>query len=167
MIKSIPPGVQTAFTPFNCRSMYGLGALHTPNATRYREHATYRGVGPFEASTEQHPDAQPKRSYQAKPMRSRMDTTELYARYKTEQLNSAAACSAARTKALERKAQQIAAAKRSGAMKRAALKLVSADRLAKKALYALINQTLKNEIKKAHHHSRLPWASTPATNPAA
>lgn len=44
MIKSIPPGVQTAFTPFNCRSMYGLGALHAPNATRYREHATYRGV---------------------------------------------------------------------------------------------------------------------------
>ena len=44
MIKSIPPGVQTAFTPFNCRSMYGLVALHAPNATRYREHATYRGV---------------------------------------------------------------------------------------------------------------------------
>lgn len=45
MIKSILPGVQTAFTPFNCRSMYGLGALHAPNATRYREHATYRGIG--------------------------------------------------------------------------------------------------------------------------
>ena len=107
-------------------------------------------LGSFEASPEQQPNTQPKRSYQAKPMRSRMDTTELYARYKTEQLNNAAACSAARTKAHERKAQNIAAAKRSGAMKRAALKLVSADRLAKKALYALINQTLKNEINKAH-----------------
>lgn len=35
MIKSILPGVQTAFSPFNCRSTNDLNTLHTPTVAIY------------------------------------------------------------------------------------------------------------------------------------
>lgn len=59
-------------------------------------------IGPFQASSEMHA-SKPKRSYQKAPMPMRIDTTELYARYKNEQKNLALARSDALSSARLRK----------------------------------------------------------------
>ena len=127
-------------------------------------------LGRFEpslASGDAHP---PKRKYEKRPMRSRVDTTLLYARYRAEQTDVQSQRALAWGKVRERKDRLIKAAKRRGRLKRAAIKLVGAARLEKKAMYALTSRSLVNDIARINElyfrerqaiydkHRRRAWA---------
>ena len=126
--------------------------------------------GAFVPLTEQGNSDRPVKQYQPKPMRSRIDTVGLYARYKHEMtaLNPLRAVELSR--AIQRKKRLIEDAKRSGRLKRATLKLIKGQRTTKRILYAQISLTLRDEISKInkgylnerqaiyHQHTRLTWA---------
>ncbi|MFU1965964.1 LPD7 domain-containing protein, partial [Bordetella bronchiseptica] len=112
----------------------------------------------------------PRRQYQKKPVRSRADTTELYARYKDEQKNLTAARAEALAAAKRRKDRAVVAAKQKAAAKRAAIKLAGGGRVAKKLLYSQTSATLRAELdgiykgytkerERLHQgHQRRQWA---------
>lgn len=105
-------------------------------------------LGPFQAcGAKGH--RTPTRQYQPRPMRSRMDTSELFARYQIEQESCAAGRAKATRDARAIRDQQITAAKRRAAIKRNVLKLSGADRLTKKILLSQINKTLLAAIDSA------------------
>nr|WP_172421602.1 TraI/MobA(P) family conjugative relaxase [Halomonas hydrothermalis] len=123
--------------------------------------------GPFEPDQAQ--QAKPRRQYRKDPVRLRINTTELYARFKSEQQNAAANKTAALDKARRQKDRRIESAKKKGKARRAAIKLTS-GRLTKKVLYAQASSTLKadidaiqkqyREVRQAIHeaHGRRSWA---------
>jgi hypothetical protein len=96
----------------------------------------------------------PTRQYQPRPVRTRANTVELYARYRAEQHGHGAARTVEWTQARDRKNRLIEAAKRSGRLKRAAIKLMGGPGLSRKALYALTSRTLKDEINQIHQQYR-------------
>ncbi|MDD2660666.1 MAG: relaxase/mobilization nuclease domain-containing protein [Methylococcales bacterium] len=103
-----------------------------------------RRFGVFEPSPFQVDEA-PTKQYKAKPMRSRVDTEELYAQYQKEQGSLRALRSKAWTKAKDRKNDLIEAAKKKGRAKRAAVKLLSGS-ISKRILYSAISKSVKKEI---------------------
>lgn len=107
-------------------------------------------LGPFEASAEWTADraVKPARQYESRPVRTRVDTVELYARYKAEQQDIGASRSLAWAQVRDRKNRLIEAAKRSGRLKRAAIKLLGDPGVGRKVLYALASKTLRDEIEK-------------------
>ncbi len=107
-------------------------------------------LGPFEASAEWTADraVKPARQYEPRPVRTRVDTVELYARYKAEQQDIGASRSLAWAQVRDRKNRLIEAAKRSGRLKRAAIKLLGDPGVGRKVLYALASKTLRDEIEK-------------------
>lgn len=107
-------------------------------------------LGPFEASAEwtANQAAKPARQYEPRPVRTRVDTVELYARYKAEQQDIGASRSLAWAQARDRKNRLIEAAKRAGRLKRAAIKLLGDPGVSRKLLYALASKTLRDEIEK-------------------
>jgi hypothetical protein len=113
-------------------------------------------LGRFEPSPERLANQadQPTRQYQPRPVRTRADTVELYARYRAEQQGHGAARTVEWTQARDRKSRLIEAAKRSGRLKRAAIKLMGGPGLSRKALYALTSRTLKDEIDQIHQQYR-------------
>lgn len=125
-------------------------------------------LGGFEAAPERR-EAQVKRSYRKDPVRLRIDTTELYARYKDEQKTLTAARAEALTKAKRQKDRAIENAKKKAAAKRAAIKLTD-GRLTKKLLYAQVSASLvadlgairkQHDQERAKHYQgfqRQPWA---------
>ena len=125
-------------------------------------------LGGFEAAPECQ-EAQAKRSYQKRPVRLRIDTTELYARYKDEQKTLTAARAEALAKAKRQKDRAIENAKKKAAAKRAAIKLTD-GRLTKKLLYAQVRASLGADLdairkhykqERAKHYQgfqRQPWA---------
>ena len=134
--------------------------------------ALEKRLGGFEAAPERQ-DAQAKqakRSYQKGPVRLRIDTTELYARYKDAQKGLTAARAEALAEAKRRKDRTVEAAKRKAAAKRAAIKLLTDGRLTKKLLYAQVSASLGADLdairkhydqERAKHYQgfqRQPWA---------
>ncbi|MER2516964.1 MAG: TraI/MobA(P) family conjugative relaxase [Candidatus Accumulibacter phosphatis] len=107
-------------------------------------------LGAFETSAEWTADqaAKPARQYEPRPVRTRVDTVELYARYKAEQQDIGASRSLAWAQARDRKNRLIEAAKRAGRLKRAAIKLLGDPGVSRKVLYALASKTLRDEIEK-------------------
>jgi hypothetical protein len=107
-------------------------------------------LGRFEPSPERLTNQadQPSRQYEPRPVRTRADTAELYARYRAEQQGHGAARTVEWTQARDRKSRLIEAAKRNGRLKRAAIQLMGDPGLSKKALYALTSRTLNDEIDK-------------------
>ena len=107
-------------------------------------------LGPFEASAEwtAKQAKKPARQYEPRPVRTRVDTVELYARYKAEQQDIGASRSLAWAQARDRKNRLIEAAKRAGRLKRAAIKLLGDPGVSRKVLYALASKTLRDEIEK-------------------
>ncbi|NTV09483.1 MAG: relaxase/mobilization nuclease domain-containing protein [Zoogloea sp.] len=99
-------------------------------------------LGGFEAAPERR-EAQVKRSYRKDPVRLRIDTTELYAKYKDEQKTLTAARAEALAKAKRQKDLAIENAKKKAATKRAAIKLTD-GRLTKKLLYAQVSRPMQN-----------------------
>ena len=114
--------------------------------------------------------AKPTRRYEAKPVRSRMDTTALYERYQQDRLVRAQARAVAMQEARSRKAQHIDAAKRAGQIKRDTIKLTMRGRITKKLLYATVSQSLRSDLHQVVNrhrrdcaaitarHTRLTWA---------
>ncbi len=129
-------------------------------------------LGAFEPSPEAQGEAarRPSRQYQARPVRSRVDTAELYARYQAEQRTSIASRAAEWARERDTKHRLIEDAMRGARLKRAAIKLMVGDRLSKKLLYATAAKTLATEIQKINQqhqkqrtattgkHARLAWA---------
>ncbi|MDS4071295.1 MAG: TraI/MobA(P) family conjugative relaxase [Candidatus Competibacter sp.] len=113
-------------------------------------------LGRFEPSPERLATQadQPTRQYEPRPVRTRADTVELYARYRAEQQGHGAARTVQWTQARDRKSRLIEAAKRSGRLKRAAIKLMGSPALSRKALYTLTSRTLKDEINKINQQYR-------------
>ena len=127
-------------------------------------------LGAFEPSTEQAERVQARREYKKRPVRSRANTVELYAKYQEEQRTLTATRGEAWEKARGRKDRAIDAAKRSNKLRRAAIKLMGGDRLTKKLLYAQAHKALRDEIQTINkqykkeradlyeQHKRRAWA---------
>jgi hypothetical protein len=127
-------------------------------------------LGLFEASPEWQAQAKAKRWYKKAPIRLRINTVELYAKYKDEQQTLTIARAVALDKARQRKNRQIEAAKRSGRFRRGAIRILSEGRLTKKLLYAQASKALRDEIQTINKqyqkerkglyddHKRLTWA---------
>src|SRR3546814_4357241 len=112
--------------------------------------ALEKRLGAFEASPEQQEPRQARRSYQKNPLRLRVNTTELYARYKDEQKNLTATRAEALAQAKRRKDRAVADAKQKAATKRAAVKLAGGGGVAKKLLYAQTSATLRAGLDTIH-----------------
>jgi len=89
------------------------------------------------------------RRYEAQPTRSRINTNELYARYKGTQQSTHSIRTEEWAKALERKNRMLATAKRHAELKRGAIKAVKGAGLGKKVLYGAVRKTLIEEVAKA------------------
>jgi hypothetical protein len=104
--------------------------------------------GIFAPSADQ-PDhgGSPKKNYEARPVRSRIDTTLLFAKYQTEQQGMGAKRTREWALAREHKNRMIEKARRSAKLKRAAIKLMGQSRAEKKLLYAMASQAMHKEIE--------------------
>jgi hypothetical protein len=109
--------------------------------------------GPFEPSPGRLANQieKPARQYEGRPVRTRVDTVELYAQYKSEQQAFGTTRAAEWAQSRDRKTQQIEAAKRTGRLKRAAIKLMTGPGVNKKALYSLASKALKREIERINN----------------
>jgi hypothetical protein len=104
-------------------------------------------LGPFGAMPAWQTKIEIRRQYEKNPVRLRVNTVELYARYRTEQQTLAATRSTALEKARLRKERKIEAAKRFNRLRRATIKLLGGGRLNKKILYAHASTALRDGIK--------------------
>ncbi len=107
-------------------------------------------LGVFQPAAEQADQAKPTQRYQAQPVRTRIDTSALYAQYEIERRSIADARSAELLTARDRKNREIDAAKRAGRLKRAAIKLINGPRAGKKLLYSLTSKALHERIQEIH-----------------
>lgn len=108
-----------------------------------------KNLGRFEPGSAQAFGNGASRSYQAKPLPSRVDNSALFERYQIEQSCRATERTKALKEAMARRDQQIASAKRNGALKRGLLKLSGANRAGKKVSLYLISKSLLREIDSA------------------
>lgn len=127
-------------------------------------------LGAFEPSAEQAGRFKARKEYKRRPVRSRVNTVELYAKYQEDQRTLTAARGEALEKARGRKDRQIKSAKRSNKLRRSAIKLMGGARFAKKLLYAQAHKAFRAEIQsinKQYHkecaalyerHKRQTWA---------
>jgi hypothetical protein len=104
-------------------------------------------LGPFKESTLGGGFAGQTNKYEKRPVRSRVDTTELYAKYKADQQSSIANRAIQMAEARQRRSRQIDAAKRAGKTKRSAIRLLGKG-VGKKLLYGLASQSLSREFKR-------------------
>ncbi|MEW6414248.1 MAG: TraI/MobA(P) family conjugative relaxase [Pseudomonadota bacterium] len=111
-------------------------------------------LGMFRLAVGHADQVEPTRRYEARPVRARIDTSALYARYKTEQQAIADSRSFELLTVRERKAREIDAAKRAGKLKRAAIKLMGGPGVSKKLLYALASKALHHRIQEIHAQRR-------------
>lgn len=107
-------------------------------------------LGPFEAAAER-TDRKKKREYQKRPVRMRISTVELYAKYKSEILNLSAAGNRELEKIRYQKNRKIEAAKRANRLLRLTIKLMK-GRPVKKLLYAKAHKKLQREIESINNH---------------
>ncbi|MBC6961158.1 MAG: relaxase [Nitrosomonas sp.] len=111
------------------------------------------------------------KQYKQKPLRSKIDTSKLYAQYKKEQ-NEAATQGAANWKLLrDKKNKSIDSAKTKAKLKRLVIKSVTAGNLSKKLMYASVYSELKTRVdainkdyKESYQasktkHKRMDWLS--------
>ncbi|WP_426107450.1 TraI/MobA(P) family conjugative relaxase [Massilia sp. TSP1-1-2] len=88
----------------------------------------------------------PKKSYEKKPMCSKVNTVELHARYKHSQQSAMSIRESEWAKAVVKKNRLIEDAKRAGRLKRAAIKISGAPGIGKKVMYAAVSKTLRDDI---------------------
>ncbi|QXE84895.1 relaxase/mobilization nuclease domain-containing protein [Geomonas nitrogeniifigens] len=108
------------------------------------------------------------RRYQAQPMHSRYDSAKLYAKYREDQQIAATARAAEKTKIAKRKEGLVDLAKRMAKLKRNKIKAVKANGAIKRVLYGVINNTLREDIRRIKKQctaervavdGRYPWHS--------
>lgn len=109
-------------------------------------------LGPYQPSQERAAPTNSGREYQSRPMRSHVDTSELYAQYKAEQQQRHDARMAAMKQARHRKLNDIETAKRDGRARRTAIKLLGGGPVSKRALYAMASRSLRDRIEKIGKH---------------
>ncbi|HEX8414939.1 MAG TPA: TraI/MobA(P) family conjugative relaxase, partial [Sphingomicrobium sp.] len=102
--------------------------------------------GAFDAAPETVLSMQAAKRYDKRPIPSRIDTADLYARYTLSQQQAKDARATEWANARDRKRRMIEDAKRNGRLKRAAIKLIDGPPLAKKILYASTSKSLRDNI---------------------
>jgi hypothetical protein len=107
-------------------------------------------LGSFEAPPERQAQTKTRRTYQKDPVRMRINTVELYARYTAEQKGLTAARAEALTKAKRRKDRAIEDAKRSNRMRRATIKMVDGKGIDKRVLYSQSSTALRATMDSIH-----------------
>ncbi|MDZ5459306.1 TraI/MobA(P) family conjugative relaxase [Azohydromonas lata] len=153
-------------------------SIEADDGTRVRASTVDRGLskqsleerlGRFQASSASH-TGHPRKTYAYRPKRTRVDTTELFARYQRE-----------RDSAYETRVAELAAAKRSKdlavenahrvyRLHAATLRVVDGRGIDKRLLYAQASRNLKNKLREIHEdygrqrqrivaaHGRRAWA---------
>ncbi|CAG9194785.1 TraI/MobA(P) family conjugative relaxase [Burkholderia vietnamiensis] len=111
--------------------------------------------GPFEALSVRQADVPSKRQYQKDPIRLRVNTVELYAKYQIAQQRATADRAIALAELRRQKEKQIENAKRKGQARRSAITLWGGGRLTKKVLYAQANGALKSELEAIYTQHRV------------
>ena len=94
------------------------------------------------------------KKYEARPVRSRIDTTLLFGRYKNEQQGTRANRTQEWKDARAKRDRLIADVKRKAKLKRATTKLAGGSRSEKKLLYAMTSQSVKGELNKINEQYR-------------
>jgi len=94
------------------------------------------------------------KKYEARPVRSRIDTTLLFGRYKNEQQGTRANRTQEWQEARTKRDRLIADVKRKAKLKRATTKLAGGSRSEKKLLYAMTSQSVKRELNQINEHYR-------------
>lgn len=150
-----------------------ISAVHNDTDTVARDLSKAKleaRLGPFAASPEQQARTAPRKQYTKAPVRLRVNTVELYAKYKAEQQNMTTARAKALERARQRKDQRIEAVKRSNRLRRAVTKLAGDNRANKKVLYGQASRAMRSEIAAINQqylkeraaiyadHSRRTWA---------
>ena len=92
--------------------------------------------------------------YEARPVRSRLDTTLLFGRYKNDQQGTRANRTREWKEARARRERLKADVKHKAALKRATTKLTGGSQSEKKLLYALISQSVNRELNIINEHYR-------------
>lgn len=105
-------------------------------------------LGAFQPASGPADQVKPVRQYQQRPVRSRIDTNELYAKYKAEQQDLAASRAVELAKTRDRKNREIETAKQAGQLKRSAIKLMGGSGVSRKVLYAITSKALRERIQK-------------------
>ena len=103
-------------------------------------------LGEFEGVAAAPQAQQQKPTYEREPVRMRVDTTALYARYKMEQAGLTAARAAAIQHARTVRDRAIADAKRANHLRRSTLKIVDGKGINKRMLYAQASASLKRSL---------------------
>lgn len=106
-------------------------------------------LGVFEGAAESTDQVRAKKRYAKAPIRQKLDTTALFARYTTDQDQSTELRARAWSQAKARKDDAIEAAKRAARLKRAMIKSMITPGLARKVLYASTSRNLLEEIDLA------------------
>lgn len=111
-----------------------------------------------------------EKRYEKKPVKSRTNTVELYARYKASQLDTAESQRKVLAQIKAVKDRKIKALKKDGSNRRTLIKAMKGGRLMKKILYARASQVMKADLKKVNEayqreraacyeeNKRLAWA---------
>lgn len=107
-------------------------------------------LGPFEAPPERQAPPKIRRQYDKAPIRLRVNTVELYARYKAEQQTLTAARADALTKAQRRKDRAVEDAKRASRLRRATIKVVDSKGISKRVLYSQASSALRDLLAEIH-----------------
>ncbi len=127
-------------------------------------------LGVFVPSQEQIDRKQAQREYGKQPLRSRMNTVELYAKYKNEQQTLVVTRKADLERLRDWKSSKVEAAKRSSRLRRASIKVLGQNRANKKLLYAQASKSLRADIQAINRefqikrgglsdtHRRRTWA---------
>jgi hypothetical protein len=89
-----------------------------------------------------------RREYLAQPIKTRLDTTELYARYQSERQEMGAIRKRDMEALLGQRKRQIETTKRSNRLRRAAIKLMGGAGLSKRLLYAQAHKSLHADMEK-------------------
>lgn len=109
-------------------------------------------LGKFEPSVNRPTSETAAKRYRQGAMSSHIDTSDLYASYRSEQLSVVANRTAEWNKAIAIKKRLTEEAKRNGRLKRAAIKLLVGPRAGKKLMYAMASKTLLEEIDEINRH---------------
>jgi len=99
-------------------------------------------------------DENPKKRYEARPVRSRIDTTLLFSRYQIEQQSLGTQRSQAWKAARATRGRLIEEVKHSAKLKRATIQLVGGSRSEKKLLYAMASKQLKAGLSRINEQYR-------------
>jgi len=105
-------------------------------------------LGPFVAADGTSPQPSAKRAYEPRPMASRVNTAELFARYQQEQKNRSAARSAELAAAAAKRAAGVEAVKRAARLRRAAIRLAGGTGLMRRMSYTFTSRASQQALDK-------------------